>query len=91
MRKRVLNSRAGFESSPAGRFRGSEAIIPGSGGADPGKCDVKLFENDPKADAQKIEASGNLRLPSQPVDATHALNLSAGVSNSSVLRGRSFN
>ena len=27
---------------------------------------------------------------SQPIDATQALNLSAGVSNSSVLRGRSF-
>ncbi len=31
-----------------------------------------------------------LPLPSQPIDATHALNLSAGVSNPSVLRGRSF-
>jgi len=31
-----------------------------------------------------------LRLRAQPVDATHALNLSAGVSNSNVLRGRSF-
>jgi len=31
-----------------------------------------------------------LPLPPQPVDATHALNLSAGVSNSNVLRGRSF-
>ena len=30
-------------------------------------------------------------LPAQPVDATHALNLSAGVSNPNVLRGRSFN
>ena len=30
-------------------------------------------------------------LPPQPVDATHALNLSAGVSNFNVLRGRSFN
>ncbi len=29
-------------------------------------------------------------VPPQPVDATHASNLSAGVSNSSVLRGRSF-
>ncbi len=28
--------------------------------------------------------------PLQPIDATQALNLSAGVSNSSVLRGRSF-
>ena len=31
------------------------------------------------------------RLRLQPVDATHALNLSAGVSNSNVSRGRSFN
>jgi hypothetical protein len=29
-------------------------------------------------------------LRSQPVDATHALKRSAGVSNSNVLRGRSF-
>ena len=29
-------------------------------------------------------------VPPQPVDATQALNLSAGVSNSSVLRGRSL-
>ena len=31
------------------------------------------------------------QLRSQPVDATHALNLLAGVSNPNVLRGRSFN
>jgi hypothetical protein len=30
-------------------------------------------------------------LSAQPVDATHALNLSAGVSKLNVLRGRSFN
>jgi hypothetical protein len=29
-------------------------------------------------------------VPAQPVDATQALNLSAGVSNAMVLRGRSF-
>ena len=29
-------------------------------------------------------------MPAQPVDATHALNVSAGVANSSVLRGRSL-
>jgi hypothetical protein len=29
-------------------------------------------------------------LPAQPVDATQALNLSAGVSNCKVSRGRSF-
>jgi hypothetical protein len=31
-----------------------------------------------------------VRLPAQPVDATQALNLSAGVSNCKVSRGRSF-
>src|ERR1700676_1260006 len=31
-----------------------------------------------------------MRLPAQPVDATQALNLSAGVSNCKVSRGRSF-
>jgi hypothetical protein len=30
------------------------------------------------------------RLPAQPVDATQVLNLSAGVSNAKVFRGRSF-
>jgi hypothetical protein len=32
----------------------------------------------------------DLPLPAQPVDATQALNLSAGVSNCKVSRGRSF-
>jgi hypothetical protein len=32
----------------------------------------------------------HLSLPAQPVDATQALNLSAGVSNCKVSRGRSF-
>ena len=32
----------------------------------------------------------NYRLPAQPVDATQVLNLSAGVSNAKVFRGRSF-
>ncbi len=36
-----------------------------------------------------MNVSYGLRL--QPVDATHALNLSAGVSNPNVSRGRSFN
>jgi putative transposase len=36
------------------------------------------------------ETMSALPLPPQPVDATQALNLSAGVSNSNVLRGRSF-
>ena len=34
--------------------------------------------------------SGPFRLSAQPVDATQALNLSAGVSNVKVLRGRSL-
>jgi hypothetical protein len=35
--------------------------------------------------------NGNYCLRLQPIDATQALNRSAGVSNSNVLRGRSFN
>jgi hypothetical protein len=35
-------------------------------------------------------AMSTLRLPAQPVDATQALNLSAGVSNCKISRGRSF-
>ena len=40
----------------------------------------------------RSDRSGYVRfaLLAQPVDATQALNLSAGVSNSKVLRGRSF-
>ncbi len=37
-----------------------------------------------------VSANYRLVLRFQPVDATHALNLSAGVSNPNVLRGRSF-
>ncbi len=39
-----------------------------------------------------VNSWANVRfaLPAQPVDATQALNLSAGVSNAMVLRGRSF-
>jgi len=44
-----------------------------------------------KADLQIQSGNFGLVLPPQPVDATHALNLSAGVSNSNVLRGRSLN
>ncbi len=36
-----------------------------------------------------IRGTSALDRPFQPIDATQALNLSAGVSNSSVLRGRS--
>jgi N-carbamoyl-L-amino-acid hydrolase len=39
---------------------------------------------------EQMQTSG-LEVRFQPVDATHALNLSAGVSNSKVLCGRPFN
>jgi hypothetical protein len=46
-------------------------------------------------DAGSVPMTGQLAfseipLPAQPVDATQALNLSAGVSNCKVSRGRSF-
>lgn len=49
-----------------------------------GGLDVPLEDED---------TAGNDRfsVPAQPVNATHALNLSAGVSKSKVFRGRSFN
>ena len=37
-----------------------------------------------------VRATSALPLPAQPVDATQALNLSAGVSNCKVSRGRSL-
>jgi hypothetical protein len=37
-----------------------------------------------------VRAMSAFPLPAQPVDATQALNLSAGVSNCKVSRGRSF-
>jgi len=43
-----------------------------------------------KADLGNQPGYFGLALPPQPVDATHALNLSAGVSNSKVFRGRSL-
>ncbi len=52
----------------------------------------KLLPNiDGKTQIIKIHTpSPSNFLPPQPVDATHALNLSAGVSNSKVFRGRSL-
>jgi len=41
-------------------------------------------------DARGRHLGDRVRRRFQPVDATHALNLSAGVSNPKVLRGRSF-
>src|ERR1700675_77724 len=38
----------------------------------------------------RVPTTSVLPLPAQPVDATQALNLSAGVSNCKVSRGRSF-
>src|SRR5205809_4715751 len=43
-----------------------------------------------KATSADDQARSALPLPAQPVDATQALNLSAGVSNCKVSRGRSF-
>ena len=40
--------------------------------------------------SQFIPSESRFSVPAQPVDATHALNVSAGVANSSVLRGRSL-
>jgi len=40
--------------------------------------------------ADSIVTMSAFTLSSQPIDATHALNRSAGVSNPSVFRGRSF-
>ena len=40
--------------------------------------------------AIKVKSMSNEGVPAQPVDATQALNLSAGVSNCKVSRGRSF-
>ena len=39
---------------------------------------------------RRTEFDVRFGLPPQPIDATHALNRSAGVSNPSVFRGRSF-
>ena len=44
----------------------------------------------PIADIDRLLRNVRLVLPAQPVDATHALNLSAGVSNCKVSRGRSL-
>src|SRR5476651_667565 len=44
----------------------------------------------PIADIQRLLRHVRFVLPAQPVDATQALNLSAGVSNCKVSRGRSF-
>jgi hypothetical protein len=44
-----------------------------------------------ECDIQEIGLKFCNALPAQPIDATHALKRSAGVSNPSVLRGRSFN
>ena len=43
-----------------------------------------------KVDRPLADFCNTIRVPAQPVDATQALNLSAGVSNVKVLRGRSL-
>jgi hypothetical protein len=50
-------------------------------------ADVDLWH---LADNQVAPAFVRFRMPPQPVDATQTLNLSAGVSNCKVLRGRSL-
>jgi hypothetical protein len=42
------------------------------------------------SDGNRRNQNGKWHLPAQPVDATHALNLSAGVSNCEVSHGRSL-
>ena len=44
----------------------------------------------PKATGSGVRSYVRNSLPAQPVDATQVLNLSAGVSNAKVFRGRSF-
>jgi hypothetical protein len=44
-----------------------------------------------KGSSDSAVSMSGFGLSSQPVDATHALNLSAGVSNCNVFLGRSFN
>jgi hypothetical protein len=48
------------------------------------------FRFTPKADSTRKSRHVRKVLLAQPVDATQASNLSAGVSNAKVLRGRSF-
>src|SRR6266478_1844583 len=56
-----------------------------------GRCSVITWARLPlKADMRELAPVCPLRLPAQPVDATQALNFSAGVSNPRVLRGRSL-
>ena len=43
-----------------------------------------------RTDRVELPIDVRFALPAQPVDATQVLNLSAGVSNAKVFRGRSF-
>jgi hypothetical protein len=58
----------------------------------PRLSDLAIMASTEGAPIARVYALLNVRfgLPAQPVDATQALNLSAGVSNCKVLRGRSF-
>jgi hypothetical protein len=51
---------------------------------------VADFRNGSNSEVEERLPSSALPLPAQPVDATQALNLSAGVSNCKVSRGRSL-
>ena len=61
-------------------------VISDDGGRKIGGKDCKKVGSK----AQSFRAMSLIILPAQPVDATQALNLSAGVSNCKVSRGRSF-
>jgi len=72
-------------------------VVPGSAGNLPFVTGTWLLsgsavygENRPVPALPGRNTNGENAAPVQPIDATHALNRSAGVSNSNVLRGLSF-
>jgi hypothetical protein len=56
----------------------------------PGLVISRRYDNAPGTNRRGRDEMSENTLPAQPVDATQALNLSAGVSNCKVSRGRSF-
>jgi hypothetical protein len=69
-------------------FRATGAIIPGSGRADPEKCDVEVIESDPKADAEMFEVSGGKR---PKADSNHLFGIINLISFYTTLGAISFN
>jgi hypothetical protein len=51
--------------------------------------DLKVYDH--RNASISLDPTAGNTLPAQPIDATQALNLSAGVSKFNVFRGRSFN